>query len=100
MRPRPIALLGRRGAIGSSAVAAVIVAPMPARLVTAMLMTRFAMTMTVRTARLFGLGLLGVGQFRQVVRHSIDLVADQPFDVAQIASLRPIAERDRDPRPA
>src|SRR3984957_11021866 len=97
MGPRTVTLLGRGSAVGRSTM---IVAAMIARLVPARLVARLAMTMTMRTARLFGLDLLGVGQFRQIMRQSGDLVADQPFDVAQIATLRRIAERERDARTA
>src|SRR5271155_4458599 len=98
MGPRTVALLGRGSAVGGPTmiVAAMIARLVTARLVAARVVARLAMPMPVRAARLFGLDLLVVGQFRQIMRQSGDLAADQPFDVTQIAAFRRIAERERD----
>src|SRR5471032_1529870 len=68
-----------------------------ARLVTAALVAaRLAMAMAMGAARLFLLAALLFGQLRQIVRHRLDLHADDALDVAQIGALRTVAKADGD----
>src|SRR6185295_15749037 len=95
MRPRTIALLRRMRVMTLGGLAVTAAMMTVARLMTAAFVSmRLTMAMTMGTARLFHLAALLLGQFRQLVRHQLDLHADQPLDVAQIAFFGSIAEAD------
>src|ERR1043165_4431022 len=95
MRPRAIALLGRMRVVtlGGLAMATtmIAVATMSGFMPAALMAMRLAMAMTVGTARLFHLAALLFRQFRQLMWNQLDLHADQPLDIAQIAFFGSIA---------